>query len=148
MKYIVELCTGLLFGLGLIISGMSNPTKVQGFLDIAGLWDPSLMFVMGGAIGVAVLPFYWISQHRRTLLGSSISLPNNLLIDRRLIIGNALFGIGWGIAGICPGPAVVSLGSGIPEAALFIITMLIGMKTTQWFTKKMASRAGQKSEQD
>ena len=136
IKYIVELGAGFLFGLGLIVSGMSDPSKVLGFLDITGLWDPSLMFVMGGAIGVAIVPFYLINKNPKTWYNESIKLPNKTLINKPLIMGNALFGIGWGLAGICPGPAVVGLASGLPKAALFIVAMLAGTKAVQLASKK------------
>lgn len=136
IKSIAELLSGFTFGLGLIVSGMSNPNKVQGFLDIAGLWDPSLMFVMGGAISVALVPFYLVKKNPQTLLGSTIKLPNTNLINKQLIIGNAIFGIGWGLAGICPGPALVSLGSGIPKAAIFVVGIIAGTKLTQMVNRK------------
>jgi uncharacterized membrane protein YedE/YeeE len=123
----ISFLVGLVFGLGLIISGMSNPAKVLAFLDLAGEWDPSLIFVMCGAIGIAFFAFLWAKARTTTLLGTEMKLPATTKIDRRLIIGSALFGIGWGIAGFCPGPALVGLGMGLPKAALFVVAMLGGM---------------------
>ncbi|MEZ0197860.1 DUF6691 family protein [Pseudomonas qingdaonensis] len=100
---------GLLFGMGLLLSGMANPTKVLGFLDLAGQWDPSLALVMVGAIGVALLPMAWARQHAVSLLGGAMQLPARRDIDRRLVGGSLIFGIGWGLAGVCPGPALVLL---------------------------------------
>lgn len=139
IQAIAELLSGFIFGLGLIVSGMSNPNKVQGFLDISGLWDPSLMFVMGGAIGVAFIPFYLIKKNPQTLFGSIIKLPSTNLLNKQLIIGNAIFGIGWGLAGICPGPALVSLGAGIPKAAIFVVGIIAGTKFTQIAIKKISA---------
>ncbi|ATF89456.1 MULTISPECIES: YeeE/YedE family protein [Burkholderia] len=119
---------GLIFATGLIISGMANPAKVLGFLDIAGNWDPSLAFVMGGAIAVGSIGFAIARRHGRSLFNAPISLPSTRHIDRRLLAGSAVFGAGWGLAGFCPGPALVSAGSGQTEAMLFVIAMLVGMK--------------------
>lgn len=120
--------TGLLFGLGLLLAGMASPSKVQGFLDLAGVWDPSLAFVMAGGIGVALVFFAAAKKRSTTLItGEAMKLPNSTVIDRRLILGSIAFGAGWGIAGICPGPALVALGSGSVGAAIFVAAMLIGM---------------------
>ncbi|MYM25023.1 YeeE/YedE family protein [Duganella sp. FT135W] len=123
----VSFLAGLIFGIGLIISGMANPAKVLGFLDLAGKWDPSLMFVMGGAIGVGFFAFLWAKSRKTTLLGAEMKLPTATQIDRRLVIGSAMFGIGWGIAGFCPGPALVGVGMGLPKAIIFVAAMLAGM---------------------
>ena len=118
---------GLLFGVGLIVGGMANPAKVLAFLDLAGAWDPSLALVMGGAIGVA-LPAFALSRHRDSgWLGARFDWPRASQIDRRLLMGSALFGVGWGMAGICPGPALVLLGAGVPEAFGFVAAMLVGI---------------------
>lgn len=117
--------SGLLFGLGLLLAGMANPAKVQAFLDLAGAWDPSLMLVMGGAIAIAAPAFAWAKRHQRTLLGASLELPQARHLDRRLLLGAALFGAGWGMAGICPGPALVLLAQG--KALIFVLAMLAGM---------------------
>jgi len=127
MNVIAALFAGLVFGLGLIVSGMANPAKVLGFLDLAGAWDPSLAFVMAGAIAVALPAF--MAADRRTIspLGAGMRLPHSRELDRRLVIGSVLFGIGWGLAGLCPGPALVALGMGERKAAVFAVAMLSGM---------------------
>ena len=117
--------SGLLFGFGLLLAGMANPAKVLAFLDLAGNWDPSLMLVMGGAIAVAAPAFAWAKRRQRTLLGARLELPQARQIDRRLLLGAALFGAGWGIAGICPGPALVLLSQG--KAIIFALAMFAGM---------------------
>lgn len=127
MKNIYALLAGLIFGLGLIVSGMANPEKVIGFLNIFGRWDPSLAFVMGGAIFVGVFSFKYIVKREKTLLGGSLHLSNEKSINKRLIFGSLIFGLGWGLAGFCPGPALVSLGMGSLKGALFVIAMLAGM---------------------
>ncbi|WP_332855307.1 DUF6691 family protein [Duganella sp. S19_KUP01_CR8] len=124
---IISFLCGLLFGLGLIVSGMANPVKVLGFLDLAGKWDPSLIFVMCGAITVGFFAFFYIARRKTTLLGAEIKLPAVTQIDRRLVFGSILFGAGWGIAGFCPGPALVGLGMGLPKAIVFVLAMLAGM---------------------
>lgn len=118
---------GLVFGVGLILSGMTDPGKVIGFLDVAGSWDPSLAFVMGGAILVGVFAFALAQRRARSFLGGAMHLPRNRDIDLRLVAGSVLFGIGWGLAGFCPGPALVSFGSGVDQAAIFVAAMLAGM---------------------
>lgn len=127
MGKLLALVAGLIFGLGLLLAGMANPAKVLGFLDLAGAWDPSLALVMAGAIGVALLPFSWAKRQSRSLLGAPMQLPGKRQLDRRLIIGSLLFGIGWGIAGICPGPAVAILLTGHWQGLLFVLAMLAGM---------------------
>ncbi|MFZ3186406.1 MAG: DUF6691 family protein [Pseudomonas sp.] len=127
MGKLIALIAGLIFGLGLLLAGMANPAKVLGFLDLAGAWDPSLALVMVAAIAVAVLPFTWAKRQSRSLLGAPMQLPNKRGLDRRLLIGSLLFGIGWGIAGICPGPAVAILLTGHWQALLFVLAMLAGM---------------------
>jgi len=122
-----EFLIGLVFGLGLIVAGMTDPGKVLGFLDLAGAWDPSLAFVMGGAILVGLGAFAVARRRTRSLLGEAIRLPTTREIDRPLVLGSLLFGVGWGIAGFCPGPAIVALGAGQPKAALFVLAMLAGM---------------------
>jgi uncharacterized membrane protein YedE/YeeE len=118
---------GLLFGLGLIASGMTNPAKVQGFLNLIGPWDPSLALVMGGAIAVAAPVFAWIERRGRTLGGETLALPARTGITRELVLGGLLFGLGWGLAGYCPGPALVAMSSGSLQALGFVAAMLVGM---------------------
>lgn len=122
-----SLLAGLLFGLGLIVSGMANPAKVLGFLDLAGAWDPSLGFVMAGAIAVAAIAFAGAKKRTMSFLGSTMKLPDSRDIDRRLVIGSVLFGIGWGVAGFCPGPGLVALGMGEIKALVFVGAMLAGI---------------------
>lgn len=124
---IVEFAVGLIFGLGLIVSGMTDPGKVIGFLDLAGLWDPSLAFVMGGAILVGLLAFAVAKKRTTSFLGGAMQLPTARDIDKRLVIGSMVFGVGWGLAGFCPGPAIVSMGAGEPKAFVFVLAMLAGM---------------------
>lgn len=127
MSKVIEFLVGLIFGLGLILSGMTNPAKVIGFLDLFGQWDPSLAFVMGGAILVGLFAFAIAKKRTTNFLGGAMQLPKNTHIDKRLVIGSLLFGAGWGLAGFCPGPALVSLASGYEKAALFVVAMLLGM---------------------
>lgn len=118
---------GLLFGLGLIISGMTDPSKVIGFLDLAGAWDPSLAFVMGGAILIGTTAFTIAKKRQRSLLGAPMRLSSATGLDSRLLLGSLVFGIGWGMSGFCPGPAVVSAAAGQPKAWIFVAAMLAGM---------------------
>jgi uncharacterized membrane protein YedE/YeeE len=127
MRKLMAFVTGLIFGIGLLAAGMANPAKVLAFLDLAGAWDPSLGLVMAAAIGVAFLPFSWASTQRSSALGAPMQLPGKRELDRRLIGGSLLFGVGWGIAGICPGPALVLLLTGRWQVALFMAAMLAGM---------------------
>ncbi|WP_295641184.1 DUF6691 family protein [uncultured Methylibium sp.] len=127
MAHLIALLSGIVFGLGLILSGMANPAKVRNFLDLAGAWDPSLVMVMAGAIAVGLVAFTVARRRTRSWVGTPIELPVNRSIDARLIGGGLLFGIGWGIAGFCPGPALVALGRGMPEAVWFVGAMLAGM---------------------
>ncbi|MDY0746749.1 YeeE/YedE family protein [Paucibacter sp. R3-3] len=127
MQALAALLSGLVFGLGLIVSGMFNPAKVLGFLDLAGHWDPSLAFVMAGAIAVGLPAFAWARRRKQSLLGAEMQLPTERRIDRRLLAGSLLFGIGWGVAGFCPGPGLVALGAGELKALVFVAAMLAGM---------------------
>jgi uncharacterized membrane protein YedE/YeeE len=127
MNRIIEFFVGLLFGIGLLVSGMTDPGKVLGFLDLAGAWDPSLAFVMGGAILVGLVAFAAAKTRTQSLLGGAMHLPTSRDIDRRLVIGSLLFGAGWGLAGFCPGPGLVAMGTGEPKAALFVAAMVGGM---------------------
>jgi uncharacterized membrane protein YedE/YeeE len=127
MPILTALLAGLVFGLGLILSGMANPAKVLGFLDVAGNWDPSLALVMLGAIAVGLLAFTAARRRTTSLLGLPMRFPSSSDIDRRLVGGGLLFGIGWGIAGFCPGPALVAMGMGELKAVVFVAAMLLGM---------------------
>jgi len=127
MNRLIEFIAGLVFGIGLILSGMTDPGKVIGFLDLAGIWDPSLALVMAGAISVGVFGFGLARKRSTTLLGGPMQLPNTDVIDSRLLIGSAVFGAGWGLAGFCPGPAVVATGAGHWQALVFTLAMLAGM---------------------
>ncbi len=118
---------GLVFGIGLLVSEMSNPAKVLGFLDLTGSWDPSLALVMAGAIAVGVVGFAMARRRNTSILGLPMRLPSNRKMDRKLALGAAIFGAGWGIAGFCPGPALVALGNGAPQALWFVLAMLAGM---------------------
>lgn len=137
MQIFMALVAGLIFGLGLILSGMTNPAKVIGFLDLAGNWDPSLALVMAGAIAASAVPFRLAKGRATALLGGPIRLPTATDIDRRLVLGSLAFGAGWGLAGYCPGPALASLLSGGAKPLLFVLAMLAGMavfELLQWQT--------------
>ena len=136
MTVLVSLLTGLVFGVGLIVSGMADPAKVLGFLDVAGAWDPSLAFVMVGAIGVGVVAFAVARRRTVSLLGAEMKLPTTRRIDRRLVLGSVVFGLGWGVAGFCPGPSLVALGMGEAKAAVFVVAMLLGMGVFELFESR------------
>lgn len=127
MQILSALFSGLLFGVGLIVSGMANPAKVVGFLDLTGSWDPSLAFVMGAAVAVGLVVFTLARHKQRSLLGNTMPSPPSKQLERRLILGGLTFGIGWGLAGYCPGPALVSLAAGGSKPWLFVISMIAGM---------------------
>jgi uncharacterized membrane protein YedE/YeeE len=127
MNTLAAFTSGLVFGLGLLVSGMADPGKVKGFLDLAGAWDPSLAFVMGGAILVGFFAFRFASRRAQSFLGGAMQLPTRRDIDLRLVAGSTVFGVGWGLAGYCPGPALVSLGAGQDKAVVFVAAMLGGM---------------------
>ena len=134
MSVVVQFVIGLIFGLGLVIAGMSNPAKVQNFLDLAGAWDPSLAFVMLGAIVVAFIGFRLVLARLQPIMGDMFHLPTAKDIDSRILVGPAIFGIGWGLAGFCPGPAFTALSGGSTAAILFVITMFMGMYAAQRLT--------------
>ena len=139
MKHrISEFVVGLLFGLGLMLAGMTDPAKVIGFLDLLGNWDPSLALVMAGAIAVGVGAFAVARQRTTNLLGGALHLPTSQQIDKPLVIDAALFGAGWGLAGFCPGPAIVSMASGQTKAIVFVAFMLLGMWGFELFSRWMA----------
>jgi hypothetical protein len=128
---------GLVFGLGLIVSGMANPAKVLGFLDLAGKWDPSLAFVMAGAIAVGLVAFTLARRRTSSALGLPMQLPSARAVDARLIGGSIVFGVGWGLAGFCPGPALVALGAGYAQAAVFVVAMLAGMAAFDYLDSRL-----------
>lgn len=131
MNRAIEFIVGLLFGWGLLLSGMTDPGKVQGFLDIAGHWDPSLAFVMGGAILVGFFAFAVARKRTSTFVGGALHLPARNDIDKPLVVGSLIFGAGWGLAGFCPGPGIVSMAAGQPKAIVFVVAMLAGMYAFQ-----------------
>ena len=133
---ISEFLVGLFFGLGLILSGMTDPGKVLGFLDIAGIWDPSLALVIGGAIAVGFFAFAIAKKRTVNFLGGALHLPKSNEIDKPLVIGAMMFGAGWGLAGFCPGPAIVSLASGQIKAAMFVVFMLVGMQVFEVWNRQ------------
>lgn len=140
MYVFTSLLAGLVFGIGLIVSGMANPAKVLGFLDLAGRWDPSLGLVMAGAISVGLIAFTIASRRTRSFLGAELKLPSARDIDRRLVGGGLLFGIGWGVAGFCPGPAVLALGMGEAKAVIFAMAMLVGMGIFELLERRKSAR--------
>ena len=142
MINIASLLAGLLFGIGLILSGMANPAKVLGFLDLAGSWDPSLALVMAGAIAVGVGGFAIAKNRTQSILGLAMQFPKARHIDRRLLGGSLLFGIGWGIAGFCPGPGLVALGMGEGKAVVFVVAMVVGMYFFELLERRSSRGSG------
>jgi hypothetical protein len=143
VSILISLLIGLVFGYGLIVSGMSDPAKVLAFLDLVGDWDPSLALVMAGAIAVGLVAFRIAGRRATSLRGKPLQLPTARQIDRRLLAGSALFGIGWGLAGICPGPALVLLGSGAAKGFVFVLAMLAGMAIFTAFERLSRARQAQ-----
>jgi uncharacterized membrane protein YedE/YeeE len=141
MNALSAFAAGLVFGIGLIVSGMTDPGKVIGFLDLAGRWDPSLAFVMGGAILVGFFAFRLASARGKAFLGGAMHLPQRRDIDARLVAGSVVFGIGWGLAGFCPGPALVSFASGVDQAVVFVAAMLGGMVVYHAAERLVSKRA-------
>src|SRR5689334_4290630 len=141
MHSIGAFAAGLVFGIGLIVSGMTDPSKVVGFLDLAGRWDPSLAFVMVGAILVGIAGYALARKRTAAFLGGAIHIPLARQIDRRLVLGSLVFGAGWGLAGFCPGPALVSFGAGYDKAAVFTLAMLTGMALFEAFESSFGSAA-------
>ena len=127
------LLSGLVFGFGLVISGMTQPAKVLGFLDVFGVWDPTLVFVMGGALAVALPGFYLARGRERPILAPQFRWPTRKDIDAPLVAGAVLFGIGWGLVGLCPGPAIVNLATFIPQVFVFVVAMAVGMVGLDWW---------------
>ncbi|AGP47818.1 membrane protein [Psychrobacter sp. G] len=137
LKNIIGLLAGLLFGIGLLISGMTDPVKVQGFLDVFGAWDISLALVMGGGLIVAIVGVQLAKRQQTSWIGTSIDMPSKTVINKKLLTGAMLFGIGWGLVGICPGPGIVLLGTGQWQAYVFIPAMIIGMLVYQWLEPRL-----------
>ena len=137
LKNIIGLLAGLLFGFGLLISGMTEPVKVQGFLDVFGAWDISLALVMGGGLVVAMVGVQLAKRQQTSWIGTLIEMPNKTVINKKLLIGAMLFGIGWGLVGICPGPGIVLLGTGQWQAYVFIPAMIVGMLIYQRLEPKL-----------
>ena len=127
MQRVIEFVLGILFGVGLLISGMTDPGKVQGFLDVTGAWDPSLALVMGGGVMVGLLGFTWAKKKHSSFSGAPLQWPEMTQIDRPLVLGSLMFGTGWGLAGFCPGPALVAMAAGNDKALVFVLAMMAGM---------------------
>lgn len=140
MNTLMSLLSGLIFGLGLIVSGMSNPAKIQNFLDLAGLWDPSLIFVMGGAIAITAPGFWLLRKRSAPFFGPAFHWPTRQDLDGRLLAGAALFGIGWGVSGYCPGPALTGLPMLANGTLVVILGMLVGMVLANWFGSRLPVR--------
>ena len=135
---ILALVSGLLFGLGLCVSEMASPAKVLNFLDVTGNWDPSLMLVMGGALGVTMVAFRLILKRKEPLFSPEFKLPDGSNVDKRLLFGASLFGVGWGLIGYCPGPAITSLGFGLTYPAIAVVAMIIGFMTHRFIFERSA----------
>lgn len=145
MPYIVVYLAGLLFGLGIMISGMANPAKVLNFFDVFGTWDPSLIFVMGGALLTTLIGYRLVLARERPWLGPRFHLPTNRDIDTRLVAGAAIFGVGWGIAGFCPGGALPALGTGRAEVALFVAALVAGILMTRTVLEQRSKQSADTS---
>ncbi len=139
MRYLIAILSGLVYGLGLIAGGMTDPAKVKGFLDLAGAWNPSLALVMGGAIALGLPVFVLAGRRPRAWSGAPMQIPTGRRIDARLVGGGLLFGIGWGIGGFCPGPGIVAVGAGEPKAVLFVGAMIAGMLLFELLEKRAAA---------
>jgi uncharacterized protein len=140
MKNFLTLISGLLFGFGLLLSGMADPAKVQNFLDLFGTWDPSLAFVMGGAIAVTMPGFWLVIRRNKPFFNDVFHLPSRTDLDPRLITGAAIFGVGWGLGGFCPGPAITALPLAAEGTLIFVATMLTGMAASKYFLQRRDSR--------
>lgn len=136
MKNLVTLLSGLMFGFGLLLSGMANPAKVQNFLDLFGTWDPSLAFVMGGAIAVTMPGFWLVTRRSKPFFNDVFHLPTRTDFDARLITGAAIFGVGWGLGGFCPGPAMTALPLAAESTLIFVATMLTGMAASKYVLQR------------
>ncbi len=141
MKNTITFLAGLIFGLGLIVSGMTNPANIIGFLDIAGDWNPSLALVMVGGISITFFAFRYMANKKLTLFNEPVHLPGTTQLSKELVIGSLLFGAGWALAGFCPGPALVALGSGSKQAGIFVLAMLVGMYGHDIFYTRLFNKA-------
>lgn len=139
-KTLMALLAGILFGLGISMSGMSNPAKVVNFFDIFGTWDPSLVFVMGGAVVVAFVGYRLVFRMPKPLMESTFHVPTNRMIDRKLLAGSAIFGIGWGIAGFCPGGALPVIGTFNADVLIFMSALLVGVLATTTVSAQLAKQ--------
>jgi uncharacterized membrane protein YedE/YeeE len=144
-KLIVSFASGSLFALGLVVSGMTLPDKVRGFLDLGGAWDPSLAFVMLTAIPIVAVAQFLVNRRGAPLLGGSIGQPAKSQVDAPLVLGAALFGAGWGLVGYCPAPAIASIGTGTPAVAAFTLTMLVSMTAYHLVVRARAESAAAKA---
>lgn len=140
MRLLSAFAIGLIFGLGIAVSGMINPAKVLNFFDLAGTWDPSLAFVMGGALAVAIPGYRLVLRKPAPAFDNSFQLPDTRVIDRRLVLGSATFGVGWGIAGFCPGGALPALGTGRIDVFVFVVALILGLLIARVLQKRGASR--------
>ena len=141
MKNTITFLAGLIFGLGLVVSGMTNPANIIGFLDIAGNWNPSLALVMVGGISITFFAFRYMANKKLTLFKEPVHLPGTTHLSKELIIGSLLFGAGWALAGFCPGPALVALGAGSKQAGIFVLAMLVGMYGHDIFYTRLFNKA-------
>ncbi|SPZ18813.1 Predicted transporter component [Providencia rettgeri] len=135
MPILIALISGVLFGLGLVIAGMGNPAKILAFLDITGTWDPSLLITMAVGMVISGVAFLWVKKRSVSVLNCPLQIPTNQTIDKKLVTGSVLFGVGWGLAGICPGPALLLTGMGLTQGIIFTLAMVAGMAIFQ-FTQK------------
>ncbi len=138
MAVVTQLLAGFIFGIGLVVSGMADPAKVLNFLDLAGTWDPSLAFVMGGAVAVAMIGYRLVMSRTRPFCAPAFDMPAKTAIDHRIVLGPAVFGVGWGLAGFCPGPALTSLTLAAPGTLMFVPAMLVGMAIARWLGLRAA----------
>lgn len=141
MRLILSYCVGLVFGVGIAISGMANPAKVLNFFDVAGTWDPSLAFVMGGALMVTALGYRYVLKRQTSFLGGGFQMPQRSDLDLPLIGGSAVFGIGWGIAGFCPGGALPAIGTGRAEVMIFVAALVVGILAAKWMQARLVRHA-------
>ncbi|WPA91303.1 DUF6691 family protein [Providencia zhijiangensis] len=135
MPIIIALVSGVLFGLGLLLAGMGNPAKILAFLDITGNWDPSLLVTMAVAMVISGIAFQLVKKRKTSILNCSLQIPSSKIIDKKLVIGSVLFGLGWGLGGICPGPAILLTGMGLTQGILFTLAMIAGMAIFQLFQR-------------